>query len=142
MAYIIRKIFYLKKIDSKLIEKSIVKSEVFNLSISVIHQLQESIDIFDLAKASRRLRRFRYERIDPEIKRPASPGTCRWFPVHVRVFMASEFGANAATLDRSRTTRENRVTPLPLKRIAYYRQTRERNSHTRIPRMMSFSHQP
>lgn len=80
---------------------------------------------------------FHYEHIDLEVKRPAFLGTCHWFPVHVRVFMASEPGANAATLSRLRTTRENRVTPLPPKRIAYYRQTRARNSHARIPRTMS-----
>lgn len=102
----------------------------------VIQQLRKSVNVLDLDEASRRLRRFRSERIDLGVKRPASPGSIPlWFPAHVRVFMASELGANGTTLGRSRTTRENRVTALPPKRIAHYRQTRAPNSHTRSPKI-------
>lgn len=98
---------------------------------------RESVSVFDLAEASHGLRRFPSERASISgLNGRASPGTSRWFPAHVRVFMASELECERDH-SRSRTTRENRVTALPPKRIAhyYYRQTRARNSHTRSPKI-------
>lgn len=44
--------------------------------------------------------------------------------------MASELGANAATLGRLRTTRENRVTPLPPLTIPLDKSTKFTHSHS------------
>lgn len=109
-------------------KESVVKigDLVRHLYLLVIQQLRKSVNAFDLDESSRRLRRFRSERIDLGVKRPASPlAASRWFPAHVRVFMASELGANGTTLGRSRTTRENRVTaetnrPLPSDKSAKF----------------------
>lgn len=123
-----------RKIDSKLVKEYVVKIIVAGLGTSL------SSGDSPVARVGQRFRHrrgvaqtaaFRFERIDLGVKRPASPGTSRspctsaylWHPNSVRT----------GPLSSSRTTRENRVTPVGRRRrneSPTTAQARTRNSHT------------
>lgn len=86
-----------------------------SLSIPDIHQRQDFGQVFRTYGVVAQTAAFpsplpllpgRCKRIDLGIKRPASLGTSRWFPAHVRVFMVSELEARTRPLSVARVQRE------------------------------------